>query len=72
VGLGEHFEPFMYAIFDCVIDEKGHYLSEDWTFCRRAKALGYEIWADSRVMLNHTGTHEFVGNPDMFKGLGKQ
>jgi hypothetical protein len=62
VGLGKQFEPNMYAIFDCYIDEKGHYLSEDWAFCRRAKALGYDIWADGRVLLNHTGTHEFQGD----------
>lgn len=62
VNLGKQFEPMMYAIFDCYIDDKGHYLSEDWAFCRRAKALGYEIWADNRVLLNHTGTHEFVGD----------
>lgn len=65
VGLGKQYEPNMYAIFDCVIDDKGHYLSEDWTFCRRAKAIGYEIWADSRVILNHIGMHEFRGNADM-------
>lgn len=62
VNLGKQYEPMMYAIFDCYIDDKGHYLSEDWAFCRRAKALGYEIWADNRVLLNHTGTHEFVGD----------
>jgi hypothetical protein len=62
VGLGKQYEPNMYAIFDCYIDDKGHYLSEDWAFCRRAKALGYEIWADGRCLLNHTGTHEFVGD----------
>lgn len=62
VGLGKQYEPNMYAIFDCIIDEKGHYLSEDWTFCRRASALGYDIWADSRVLLNHSGTHEFQGD----------
>jgi hypothetical protein len=62
VGLGKQYEEHMYAIFDCVIDEKGHYLSEDWTFCRRAAKLGYEIWADGRVLLNHIGSHEFVGN----------
>lgn len=70
VGLGKQFEPFMYAIFDCVIDEKGHYLSEDWTFCRRASALGYEIWADGRVLLNHTGTHEFVGDLSKMPKVG--
>jgi len=62
VGLGKQYEPFMYAIFDCYIDENGHYLSEDWAFCRRAAALGYDIWADGRVLLNHTGTHTFKGD----------
>ena len=64
VGLGKQYEPNMYAIFDCVIDEKGHYLSEDWTFCRRASKLGYEIWADSRVVLSHLGTYEFRGTTE--------
>ena len=62
VGLGKQFEPHMYAIFDCYIDEKGHYLSEDWAFCRRADALGYDIWCDGRVVLNHTGTYKFQGD----------
>jgi hypothetical protein len=68
VGLGKQYEPMMYAIFDCYIDEKGHYLSEDWAFCRRAKALGYDIWADGRVLLNHTGTHEFQGDLSKLRG----
>jgi len=62
IGLGKQYEPFMYSIFDTVIDEKGHYLSEDWTFCRRWQALGGEIWADSRVLLNHIGHYEFKGD----------
>ena len=37
---GKQFEPHMYALFDCEIDERGHYLSEDWTFCRRWSRLG--------------------------------
>jgi hypothetical protein len=32
IGLGKQFEPFMYSIFDTVIDERGHYLSEDWRY----------------------------------------
>ena len=72
VGLGKQYEPHMYAIFDCVIDEAGHYLSEDWTFCRRAKALGYEIWADSRIKLSHTGTHEFCGDLSLFNPVVKK
>jgi hypothetical protein len=70
VGLGKQYEPFMYAIFDCVIDEQGHYLSEDWTFCRRASKLGYDIWCDGRVVLNHSGYHEFQGNLSLIGGPG--
>ena len=62
VGLGKQYEPMMYAIFDCKIDEKGHYLSEDWLFCRRWQAIGGEIWAHSKVLLNHIGHYEFQGD----------
>jgi hypothetical protein len=62
VGLGKQYEPTMYSIFDVAIDEKGHYLSEDWLFCRRWSALGGEIWAHGKVLLNHIGHYEFVGD----------
>lgn len=62
VGLGKQFEPMMYSIFDCKIDERGHYLSEDWLFCRRWQELGGEIWAHSKVLLNHVGHYEFAGD----------
>jgi hypothetical protein len=62
VGLGKQYEPTMYSIFDVQIDEKGHYLSEDWLFCRRWSALGGEIWAHGKVLLNHIGHYEFVGD----------
>jgi hypothetical protein len=62
IGLGKQYEPMMYAIFDCVIDERGHYLSEDWTFCRRWQELGGEIWAHSKTLLNHVGHYEFTGD----------
>jgi hypothetical protein len=73
VGLGggqipNPYEPYMYAIFDTYIDEAGHYLSEDWAFCRRASALGYDIWCDSRVVLNHTGTYTFKGDLNLIQG----
>lgn len=74
VGLGKQFEPTMYSIFDVQIDEKGHYLSEDWLFCRRWAALGGEIWAHGKVLLNHIGHYEFVGDlskmPDFTKPQG--
>jgi hypothetical protein len=62
VGLGKQYEPMMYSIFDCKIDAKGHYLSEDWLFCRRWAELGGEIWAHGKVLLNHIGHYEFAGD----------
>jgi hypothetical protein len=62
IGLGKQYEPMMYAIFDCEIDHRGHYLSEDWTFCRRWQAIGGEIWAHSKTLLNHIGHYEFQGD----------
>jgi hypothetical protein len=64
VGLGKQYEPMMYSIFDCKIDERGHYLSEDWLFCRRWSAIGGEIWAHSKVLLNHVGHYEYAGDLD--------
>jgi hypothetical protein len=62
VGLGKQFEPMMYSIFDCKIDARGHYLSEDWLFCRRWQDMGGEIWVHSKVLLNHIGHYEFAGD----------
>jgi hypothetical protein len=68
VGLGKQYEPMMYSIFDTEIDEKGHYLSEDWTFCRRWAKLGGEIYAHAKVLLNHSGHYEFAGDLDVLVG----
>jgi hypothetical protein len=55
--------PNLYALFDCLIDrETGYYLSEDYAFCSRWRALGGTIWLDSRSKLTHVGPHDFVGN----------
>jgi hypothetical protein len=71
VGLGKQYEPMMYAIFDCNIDAKGHYLSEDWLFCRRWSAMGGEIWAHGKVLLNHIGHYEFQGDLSKMPQFGQ-
>lgn len=56
--------PNLYALFDCTIDpETRHYLSEDYTFCRRWRAIGGTIWLDTRTPLVHCGMQDFVGDP---------
>lgn len=52
----------LYALFDCLIDERGTYLSEDYAFCRRWRKLGGEIWLDRESRLTHTGSYSFQGN----------
>jgi hypothetical protein len=72
VGLGKQYEPMMYSIFDCNIDARGHYLSEDWLFCRRWVALGGEIWAHGKVLLNHIGHYEFAGDLSKMPKFGNE
>lgn len=53
----------LYALFDCMIDpETGVYLSEDYAFCRRWRAIGGDIWLDLKSKLVHTGAYSFCGN----------
>lgn len=53
----------LYALFDPMIDkETGEYISEDYAFCRRWRALGGEIWLDTTARLTHSGTYDFKGN----------
>lgn len=53
-----------HALFDTLIDpETGTYLSEDYAFCHRWRAIGGEIWLHTEIRLTHVGGHEFHGNP---------
>jgi hypothetical protein len=53
-----------FALFDCMIEpETGTYLSEDYTFCRRWRTIGGQIWLDTQGPLIHVGPHEFHGQP---------
>jgi GT2 family glycosyltransferase len=54
----------LFALFDTAIDPvTRHYLSEDYAFCARWRALGGKIWIDTEAILTHSGTHDFTGNP---------
>ena len=63
INVDQKFEPFMYALFDCIIDpDSKRYLSEDYTFCRRWQDVGGDVWLDPRTALNHVGHYTFRGN----------
>ncbi len=36
------------------------YLSEDWSFCERWKAIGGHIYADTSIVLKHIGKHDYT------------
>lgn len=60
-NLSEGEREYLYALFDTDI-ENGHYLSEDYTFCKRWIDIGGEVFADLSIKLWHSGTHIFKGN----------
>lgn len=63
INVDKKFEPFMYALFDTMIDpESRRYLSEDYTFCRLWQQLGGDVYLDPRTALNHVGHYTFRGN----------
>jgi hypothetical protein len=51
-----------FALFDCIIDDERHYLSEDYAFCRRWQKIGGEIYIYLGAKLTHTGTHTWQGD----------
>jgi hypothetical protein len=56
-----------YTWFDTFVDPeasegKGRYLSEDWAFCRLAKALDIPVVAYAAMNLTHTGTIDYAGS----------
>lgn len=73
LNLGPNFEPYMYALFDTMVDENGYYLSEDWTFCKLVREkLNVPIWVDTEVKLDHAGTYVFQGNTADIKVLADE
>lgn len=73
LNLGPQYEPHMYALFDTMIDENGHYLSEDWTFCKRVREkLNIPIWVDTDIKLDHMGAYNFPGSVEEIKKLADE
>lgn len=73
INVDMKFEPFMYALFDTMIDpDSRRYLSEDYMFCRLWQQAGGEVYLDPRTALNHVGHYTFRGNiRKLFTGKGK-
>jgi hypothetical protein len=55
--------PCRYAFFNCLVDQAtGTFLSEDYSFCKRWRDMGGEIWIDLQSKLTHTGSINFKGD----------
>lgn len=68
-GDGKH----LYAFFDCSIDEiDRHYLSEDWTFCRRWAKIGGEVYILPWIKTGHQGNYVYIANSLAIAELQKQ
>ena len=49
-------------LFDFAFEPDTHcYFSEDYTFCRRYREIGGQVWVDPELMLHHTGSKCYSG-----------
>jgi hypothetical protein len=53
--------PSRYAIFDTMIADD-QYLPEDYSFCRRWRDIGGEIWIDLQSRFSHVGSYVYRGD----------
>lgn len=49
------------AFFDFMVTPEG-YMGEDYLFCDRAYAHGFEVWVDPTIKLGHMGVIEYEGD----------
>lgn len=42
--------------------EDGQLMSEDYSFCNKAREIGYDIYATAYPLIGHSGTYQFKGN----------
>jgi hypothetical protein len=53
-SVGVYFDPLL---------KRKRFLSEDWYFCQRWRALGGKVLMHSKVSCNHIGVYSYPGNP---------
>jgi hypothetical protein len=61
VYMDQNSDKKLHAFFDFQCTPEG-YIGEDYTFCDRARAHGFTVWADPTIKLGHMGMHEFEGD----------
>jgi hypothetical protein len=62
----------VYNIFETHIDDNEFFWSEDYTFCRKWRAIGGQVWCDSSQVLTHVGNKIWAGKfKDYIEGVEK-
>ena len=60
LNMDPEFAKWTYLFFDTYLEsDTKRYLSEDYAFCMRARACGFQVWSHKNVKLTHTGMHTF-------------
>ena len=49
------------ALFDFAVKDNS-YVGEDYLFCDRARADGFQVWVDPTIKLGHMGVQEYEGD----------
>ena len=52
----------LWTFFDCGLDERGAYMSEDYAFCDKWSKINGKIYVDVVTGLTHIGVHAFKGS----------
>ncbi|MGE3463895.1 MAG: hypothetical protein AB7I04_18455 [Pseudomonadales bacterium] len=52
--------------FECAPGSRG---GEDFEFCRRVSALGYQVWADFGLQCNHNAPGNFMGREEFIEAF---
>lgn len=55
-GIGQVANVFEFSMQD------GKFVGEDYTFCDKARSLGYKVWVDVEISLPHVGQEEFTND----------
>lgn len=73
-GLDPSINEHLYAYFECGLFGEKVFMSEDWLFCNRWRALGGRIFISKRFALTHVGSYSFseAAQADLLTRLSAQ
>ena len=64
----ERDEPYYHAFFEPSYPD-GDWLTEDFTFCRKAQQAGFGVWLWPYAKVNHMGAHVFTGDENVVRAM---